>query len=146
MLFDGDIDFNNSVENYFKIELSKFQIINYLLVSTPCFENTLIDFCKCQNCKTQIQSIISSINNPKLSKCDKHKTNFSSLKCFINFNGRQVKADSLVDTFNQSDLNCLTTNQSLLTPVNSIIFKKISIYSSLLKLIIHLKLLKLYQI
>lgn len=76
VMFDGDKDNNNKVNNYFlKKQESLGNLI--LLVSQPCFESTLIDYCLCEKCRTDV----NSMKNGKYP-CDKYKNNFSSLNCF----------------------------------------------------------------
>ena len=77
VFFDGDKDKNNEVENYFKEQFKNLEIKNSLLVSMPCFESTLIDFCHCGKCK----EMMNSIENEKYP-CGKYKNNFSKLFCF----------------------------------------------------------------
>ena len=56
VMFDGDKDNNNKVNNYFlKKQESLGNLI--LLVSQPCFESTLIDYCLCGKCRTDVNSM-----------------------------------------------------------------------------------------
>jgi hypothetical protein len=77
VFFDGDKDKNNEVENYFKEQFKNLEIKNSLLVSMPCFESTLIDFCRCGECR----EMMNSFENEKYP-CGKYKNNFSKLFCF----------------------------------------------------------------
>jgi len=77
VFFDGDKDKNNEVEEYFKEVFENLEIRNSLLVSSPCFESTLIDFCTCGKCREEI----ATIEEGKYP-CDKYKNNFSKLECF----------------------------------------------------------------
>ena len=107
VFFDGDKDKNNEVENYFINRFSTLNIKNSLLVSIPCFESTLIDFCSCGACREMIEDI----DNEKYP-CDKYKKNFSMLNCF---NG--IK--NLIISLNIGTINNL--KESKLLHVNQII-------------------------
>ena len=78
VFFDADKDKNKLVENYFLEKFKTLNITNVLLVSIPCFESTLIDFCQCGKCRLEIKYIPHISRKP----CDKYKKFFSSLKCF----------------------------------------------------------------
>jgi len=93
VFFDGDKDKNNEVEEYFKEAFKDLEISNSLLVSVPCFESTLIDFCTCGKCREKI----ATIEEGKYP-CDKYKNNFSKLECFkgakhliVNLNHYRIK-------------------------------------------------------
>ena len=107
VLFDGDKDKDNEVEEYFKEAFKNLKLENALLVSVPCFESTLIDFCSCGKCRDEINDI-------KEGKypCDKYKNNFSKLECF-----EGVK--NLIVNLNQNKIENL--NSSKLIEVNQII-------------------------
>jgi hypothetical protein len=75
IMFDGDID--KEVETILLEKLSSIDVKNVLLVSHPCFESTLIDYCQCGQCRNKIDSF----PNTKYP-CDKYKNNFSKLNCF----------------------------------------------------------------
>jgi len=107
VFFDGDKDKHNEVENYFKEEFQNLEITNALLVSMPCFESTLIDFCYCGECR----KTISKIENGKYP-CDKYKKNFSKLECFDG-----VK--NLIVNLNQQRVDTLTNAE--LIQVNNLI-------------------------
>jgi len=77
VFFDSDKDTNQNVKNYFIEKFSSLEIKHCLLVSTPCFESTLIDFCSCGNCREQINTLIDT-----QYPCQKYKNNFSQLGCF----------------------------------------------------------------
>jgi len=77
VFFDADLDKDKEVENYFTTKFSSLAMPHCLLVSEPCFESTLIDFCSCGSCRSNI----NSIDNTRYP-CDKYKDNFSKLKCF----------------------------------------------------------------
>ena len=76
VMFDTDKDKNHKVEDYF-ISKQTDQKDIILLASNPCFESSLIDYCKCGNCRTAIETIEDG-----KYPCDKYKNNFSSLNCF----------------------------------------------------------------
>lgn len=105
VFFDADLDKDNEVENYFVDKLDSLEISNCLLISNPCFESSLIDFCSCGNCRGKIEEIADE-KNP----CDKYKNNFSKLNCFdgskhlvvnlVNENILKLKDKS-------SELNCV---------------------------------------
>jgi len=78
VIFDSDKDINNKVENFI-LEKKNDKII--LLVSNPCFEATLIDYCYCGKAKININKIPDT--EPP---CYKYKKNFSSLGCFNGVN------------------------------------------------------------
>ena len=77
VFFDGDKDKNNEVEEYFKEQFKDLKINNSLLVSMPCFESSLIDFCHCGSCREEIDNMEEG-----KYPCDKYKNNFSKLECF----------------------------------------------------------------
>jgi len=107
VFFDGDKDKHSEVENYFKEEFQNLEIKNALLVSLPCFESTLIDFCYCGECR----KTISQIENGKYP-CDKYKKSFSKLECFDG-----VK--NLIVNLNQQRVDTLTNAE--LIQVNTLI-------------------------
>jgi len=118
VLFDGDEDKNNEVEEYFIEQFKKLRIKNYLLVSKPCFESTLIDFCSCNNCRKDIENM-ENARRP----CDKYKNNFSSLNCFSKFTNEEYKdkkvtAKGLVAYLDMSNIKSLETKDSKLNTVN----------------------------
>ncbi len=99
VFFDSDKDKNREVENYFIKEFKDLEIDNSLLVSTPCFESSLIDFCICRSCKL-------SINYTPNSKppCTKYKKSFSTLNCF-NGTKHLIKDLNLNNLQKESNLN-----------------------------------------
>ncbi len=109
VFFDEDKDrlINHKVENYFKEAFKKLELDNALVVSVPCFESTLIDFCSCGKCRKTIESI-----EDKKYPCDKYKNNFSKLECFKG-------AKNLITKLNQNKIENL--NASKLMEVNKII-------------------------
>jgi len=109
VFFDEDKDrlINHEVENYFKEAFENLELNNVLLVSVPCFESTLIDFCICGECR----KTIDTINNGKYP-CDKYKNNFSKLECF---EGMQ----NLIVNLNQEKIDNLKSSK--LISVNKII-------------------------
>ena len=109
VLFDGDKDKNYEVENYFKEQFKNLEIKNTLLVSIPCFESSLIDFCYCGNCR----EIINNIKDGKYP-CDKYKKSFSSLNCFRG-------AKDLIVHLNQEKIDILNKTSSKLTQTNTLI-------------------------
>jgi len=109
VFFDSDKDKNQEVENYFIEKFSSLKIDNCLLVSTPCFESTLVDFCSCGNCRKQINDITD-----EKSPCYKYKNNFSKLNCFIG-------SKHLVSTLINKDILNLQRKISKLNCVNKII-------------------------
>lgn len=80
VFFDSDKDVENEVQNYFKNKFGNLAIQNVLLVSTPCFESTLIDFCFCGNCR----DVINQVAEGK-EACSKYKDSLASLECFKDF-------------------------------------------------------------
>ncbi len=107
VFFDSDKDKNNEVQNYFINKFSSLEIVHCLLISTPCFESSLIDFCTCENCREDIEKM----ENKRLP-CDKYKNNFSKLNCF---NGSKHLISNLTNTNildlkeKSSELNCVNT-------------------------------------
>ncbi len=75
IFFDGDKDSDNSVEEYFKEVINKDR--DSLVVSIPCFESTLIDFCSCGSCRIDIEA-----KDESKYPCDRYKEYFSKLNCF----------------------------------------------------------------
>ncbi|MCT7573944.1 hypothetical protein N5U00_01270 [Aliarcobacter butzleri] len=125
VVFDGDLDDDSDVENFFKSELPSLSIDNLLIVSKPCFEKTLIDFCKCGNCLSKV----ISLPDIKNSKCRKYKENFPTLNCFKKFtNGKvqdmEVDSDLLVENLDSSNISSLSSGSPLFK-LNSIIKKNI---------------------
>ena len=109
VFFDGDKDKDNEVENYFKEQFKNLEIKNTLLVSMPCFESSLIDFCCCGSCR-------EDIDNKEDGKypCDKYKKSFSSLDCFKG-------AKDLIVNLNQEKIDILQEKGSILSQANSLI-------------------------
>ncbi|CAA6799227.1 MAG: Unknown protein [uncultured Sulfurovum sp.] len=107
IFFDADKDIDNEVENYFKEKLESLEIENTLLVSLPCFESTLIDFCTCGNCREEVEKL----DNTQYP-CDKYKNNFSSLTCFTG-------SKHLIVNLKQESITNLKTSK--LVQVNKII-------------------------
>ena len=109
VFFDEDKDrlINNEVENYFKEAFENLELDNALLVSIPCFESTLIDFCTCGECRKTIDTI-----EDEKYPCSKYKNNFSKLKCFEG-------TKNLIVNLNQDKIDNL--NASKLIQVNQII-------------------------
>ncbi len=109
VFFDGDKDKNNEVENYFLEAFESLALPNTLLVSNPCFESSLINFCSCGNCREDMDSM-EALKYP----CDKYKDNFSSLECF---NG----AKHLISILTKDNLKILQINNSDLDNTTQII-------------------------
>jgi hypothetical protein len=109
VFFDGDRDKNNEVENYFIDKFKTLGITNFLLVSMPCFESTLIDFCTCGKCR----EVMNHIEEERLP-CKKYKDNFSKLECFEG-------AKHLVDNLTINKIDTLKEKTSKLNSVNTII-------------------------
>lgn len=108
-IFDSDVDINSNIENFFINEYQTINIEKYLLVSNPCFEKTLIDFCSCGQCLT----IALALPENPTSKCQKYKTNFPQLPCFksftnTNYKKRQVNPDILVEKLDINNLSGLS--------------------------------------
>ena len=99
VFFDGDKDKNREVENYFIKEFQNLEIENSLLVSMPCFESSLIDFCSCGNCRESIQNIEDG-----KYPCDKYKNNFSKLDCFNGSKHLIVNLKDFIDNLTNSKL------------------------------------------
>jgi len=113
VFFDEDKDrlINHEVENYFKNVFKNFTLENVLVVSIPCFESTLIDYCHCGKCRDDIDNI-----EDEQYPCEKYKNNFSTLECF---NG----AKHLVSRLNIKEVNILKSKTSTLNDVHVIIEK-----------------------
>ncbi len=109
VFFDGDKDKDNEVEKYFIKAFKGIHISNVLLVSIPCFESTLIDFCICKKCRTHINTI-----KDEKYPCDKYKKNFSKLECFAG-------AKHLVSNLAINQIDTLKVKTSKLNDVNQII-------------------------
>ena len=109
VFFDSDLDEEQEVENYFKEKLSILEIDNCLLVSAPCFESSLVDFCSCGKCREQINGIAD-----EKFPCDKYKNNFSKLACFSG-------SKHLVSTLTNKDILNLQSKISELNCVNNCI-------------------------
>ena len=107
VLFDGDKDKESKVENYFKEVFKNLELDSALVVSVPCFESTLIDFCSCGKCRKTIDTI-----KDEKYPCDKYKHNFSKLECFEG-------AKNLIKNLNRDKIDNL--NSSKLIEVNQII-------------------------
>jgi len=80
VFFDSDKDINKEVQNYFEKKFINLEIQNILLVSTPCFESSLIDFCSCGDCREVINSLVD-----KKEECSEYKDGLVTLKCFEKF-------------------------------------------------------------
>ncbi|WP_294964261.1 hypothetical protein [Sulfurimonas sp.] len=85
VFFDGDKDIDDEVRNYFIKKFSSLEINNCLLVSSPCFESTLIDFCYCGSCR----KIINYIPNKSIYPCVKYKGESKNKK----FKGERYKGE-----------------------------------------------------
>jgi len=108
VFFDSDKDKDKEVESYFKSKFSSLEIPNCLLVSNPCFESSLIDFCSCGNCRVQMNNI-----DEERKPCDKYKNNFSKLDCFIgskHFVTNLTNKDILDLRPKVSELNCVNNS------------------------------------
>ncbi|MBW3021032.1 hypothetical protein KY334_07085 [Candidatus Woesearchaeota archaeon] len=125
VLFDGDMDINAEVEEYFVKQFNNMSIMmpdkNYLLVSKPCFESTLIDFCNCNSCRQNIEDI-EDMDYP----CDKYKEKFSSLECFAKFSNnkyknKKVTANGLIFYLDINNVEFLKSKESKLNNVNLLI-------------------------
>jgi hypothetical protein len=111
VFFDSDLDEEKEVENYFTEKFSSLEINNCLLISTPCFESSLVDFCSCGNCRKQIDAIAE-----EKEPCDKYKNNFSKLACFSG-------SKHLVSNLTNKDILDLESKISLLNCANNSIKK-----------------------
>jgi len=109
VFFDSDKDNEKEVENYFTEKFSSLEIHNCLLISTPCFESSLIDFCSCGNCREQINNILD-----EKTPCEKYKKNFSKLACFSG-------SKHLVSNLTNKDILGLRSKTSELNCVNDCI-------------------------
>ncbi len=109
VFFDGDEDKNNKIENYFKEKFESLEIKNFLLVSIPCFESSLIDFCNCGDCRENIDNMVD-----EKYPCDKYKNNFSNLNCF---NGTK----NLITNLNINNIQTLKNKISKFNNINQII-------------------------
>jgi hypothetical protein len=115
VLFDSDKDKNEEVKNYFLDELNKIDTKSFLLSSKPCFEGSLIDYCRCGQCKIDIEKLDEE-NRP----CDRYKNNFSKLNCF---NG----VGALIDSISKDDTKYLAQNHSQLLNLSRFIEDKIGL-------------------
>ena len=105
VFFDSDKDKDQEVENYFAEKFSSLAIHNCLLISIPCFESSLIDFCSCESCREQINNIAD-----EKIPCDKYKNNFSKLTCFSGSKhliSNLIKQDILNLKLKMSEINCV---------------------------------------
>ena len=119
VFFDSDKDINTEVQNYFEKKFIDLEIKNILLVSTPCFENTLIDFCSCGNCRKVISSLVD-----KKEECLEYKDGLATLKCFEDFKtGKGIVANLKTD-------NIENLENSQLFKVNQIINNFMSQYKN----------------
>lgn len=109
VFFDGDKDKDNEVENYFIDSFKILGLTNFLLVSMPCFESTLIDYCTCEKCRETMNNI-----EEERKPCSKYKNNFAKLQCFIG-------AKNLVSTLSIHQIDSLKEKTSKLNSVNTII-------------------------
>ena len=108
VFFDNDKDNEKEVENYFIENFSSLTIDTCLVVSTPCFESSLIDFCSCGRCREQINNI-----QDEQFPCDKYKNNFSTLTCFSGSKhlvSNLTNKDILDLQLKMSKLNCVNTS------------------------------------
>jgi hypothetical protein len=104
IMFDSDKDDDRRVEKILAKLLKQIDVQYVLLVSNPCFESTLIDYCKCGNCRNIIDSMPNG-NYP----CDKYKNNFSKLPCFCG-------VDNLIENISK-----YSTSNHLLLKIDEII-------------------------
>lgn len=130
VIFDGDKDKNNIVRNYFNAQFSYIGIEMCLVISDPCFESTLIDYCSCGNCKSTMLSLPN-----EAFPCDKYKNNFSSLNCFLNFTNsnctnQKITSKGLITFLDMSNIINLKSNVSQLNPLNKLIENFISKYGA----------------
>ncbi|RLA79821.1 MAG: hypothetical protein DRG78_12140 [Epsilonproteobacteria bacterium] len=116
VIFDKDKDKDDQVQQYFQEALKKITIENLLLVSNPCFESTLIDYCICKECK----SIIEKIDKSK-EPCDKYKNNIRDLNCLQKYE----TANGLIANLQNDNLNILSKEVSVLNNMNKIIYNSI---------------------
>lgn len=114
IFFDGDRDTNQEVENYFEDELSQISKDSFLLASKPCFESSLVDYCKCGNCRVQAERL-----EEERYPCDKYKNNFSRLECFEG-------VDNLIVNLSADDMNYLAQNSSKLLSLSEMIKNKLN--------------------
>jgi hypothetical protein len=112
IMFDGDKDNDRRVEKKLEELLNQINVQYVLLVSNPCFESTLIDYCKCNNCR----DIINSKPNEK-SPCDKYKNNFSKLPCFCG-------VDNLI-----ANISEYSTTNPLLLQIDEMVFEVVGRHS-----------------
>ncbi len=120
VFFDADKDRNKEVEKYFRNKFSSLKTQNCLLVSNPCFESSLIDFCFCGNCRKTIDYIPNISIYPcikykgeskkvkrKKLKRERYTGEFRLLPCFappISFIENKLKIHNLLE---KSNLNCV---------------------------------------
>lgn len=121
VMFDKDKDKDDEVLTYFNDNLKKISNKYCLIVSAPCFESKLIDFCKCGNCQNEVQSFQDG-----KYPCDKYKDNFSSLSCFKDFSNtsctnEKVSTNGLIKYLDADNLKHIDDQQSDLACITSII-------------------------
>ena len=110
VFFDEDKDRDNEVENYFIEKFLSLEITNMLLVSTPCFESSLIDFCSCGVCRVEMNKLLQEKEN-----CSEYKDGLVLLECF-----KDLKTGKgIVANLNQEKIDNLNTSK--LIDVNKII-------------------------
>lgn len=110
VFFDADKDIDDEVENYFKEKFISLKIENVLLVSKPCFESTLIDFCSCGNCREKINTLAQTEVN-----CCEYKDGLSFLECFKNLRtGKGIVSNLERVNIDNLDSSCLTQVNQLI--------------------------------
>lgn len=115
VFFDSDKDVNKEVQNYFEKKFLNLEIENALLVSIPCFESTLIDFCFCGNCRELIENVADT-----KEACSKYKDGLIDLKCFENLKtGKGIVSNLKIN-------NIESLKNSNLIQVNQIVQKYMS--------------------
>jgi len=112
VLFDADKDKNNQVQEYFEKALLNITINNTLIVSDPCFESSLIDYCTCNECR----STVDTLTNTQVP-CDKFKNNLRNLQCFK----ISKTANGFIQNMDQQNLISLSTTNSKLNTINYLI-------------------------
>jgi len=121
VMFDGDKDINQEVENYFISELKNLDMSKALLVSRPCFESTVIDFCTCGNCRTIANNLPEKLKKGITSHCQKYKIGYSELKCLSKIGKKGANATKHIENISKNTVKHLKKTNSKLSEINLII-------------------------
>lgn len=108
VFFDTDKDVNKEVQSYFETKFTDLEIDNALLVSTPCFESTLIDFCACGKCRDDLNALVR-----KKEACLEYKEGLVTLNCFKTLKtGKGIVSNLVINDIRKlSDSKLIKVNQ-----------------------------------